>query len=312
MKQIHRNTRLGALALVPMLLLGAYGCASKPLAERGIVQGVFLSQEGGKSSAVVLYACAKSEQELDTAKGEGASLQEAFSNAVRAMDAEAYYGKAELLVIGSACGYETVQRIKELILKDLQPTPAIEVWQAELSEVFASPESAAGVYKGIEQLQKQYRLQNGLERLGALPGAAVLPVYGGEGYTVNILQQKVEPLHLTDPLAAQLAACLAGQSGALQAELHGELYLEARVWPPCQTKDRISFSLYETKWKPYAEQGEREMEQRMEQALQEAFAQLLTQTGYPQNDPLNLRFAIRCEAPPGTAAAEAPALQVNY
>ncbi|MGN0975351.1 MAG: hypothetical protein ACI4OL_05060 [Gemmiger sp.] len=287
--------RLAALLSCGLLLGHLCACGAKPLAERGIVQGIFLNNASqGNYEALILYSTAKSEQEMDTASGTGDTVPQAFSNAVRAMQAEAYYGKTELLVLSNTCSYAQVLEAGELIRQELQPTPTIRVWQAPLDGVMATPESAVDLCETIRQCEKKYRLESGLEKLDANTDSVTLPSLLETGDTLHILGRDSD-VWFDSKTQAQLAACLAGKSTALQFDA-GDFYVDAKVYPPYQCGTQIQLCLHDVDFRAYNDQTQEQMHRQLILLLQKAFLEVLQTTGWPQRDPLGLSFAVRSES----------------
>lgn len=222
------------------------GCAGRPLSEREIVRAVFFTGAGTGYQATLLVQDQQSEQPdgVLTVNGAGSTAAQALDNAVRTLDGEAFYGAMDLVGLPPGTDYAALQQFVGLIGKTAQPSPEVSLLLLDRRMALEVPDKAGELYQQMRQWEKKYGVSCGLERAASQQGAAALPIWQEGGFGFAVLTEN-GALTYTQPVSAQLAAVLCGQSERLDLTFGGGKYTcQAQASLRCRAvPDRLEVTL---------------------------------------------------------------------
>ena len=289
----------GALmALLFSLLLS--GCGGKPLVEREIVRAMFFLPHAGGCQAVLLLQDQESEKPTayTTASGTGKTAARALADAVQGLPGTPFYGVMDLAVMPADSNWEQLQAMVDLIRDTAQPSPEVSLYLIEDADAALLPDQAGQMYDAIQQCEKRYHLQCGLETLGQQEGCAAIPVYGGLPYGFTLQTSDDTRRQYQEPVDAQLAAVLCGQTDRLDMMFGDGAYsCQAAARTICQADPErlnVRLILSDTRLAALHEESESSeteaISAALTYALQQAFARLCADAENMQVDPYRFRF----------------------
>ena len=316
--RICRAKKSLILAVAVLLLLT--GCAGRPLIEREIVRAIFFAREDGKEHAVLLLQNQESEDSSDyeVASGEGDSAAQALADAAESLDGVMFYGLTDLVTLPADCDWEQLQEFASLLYETAQPSPEITLFLMDSRTRDNLEQTAGDLYDEMQAVEKKYRISCGLESVLSQADQAILPCWQETGYGIAVLRAGAQPLRYVEPVRAQLAAVLCGQSrklefvfsdGSISCTAGATVLFHAlrdRTQVILRLQDASLSSL--TQDIPNEEQTLRRL---LSAELEDAFAQLCADTRAIGADPFRLGFWQSCLQ--GTPGNDLPAeLVVEY
>lgn len=309
--------RKGGCVMLLFLLASLCGCSSQPLGEREVVRAAFFGGAEGADRVILLLEdkdAPEGEQAYWTAAGRGESPEQALSAAVQGLDGTAFYGLMDLVGLPAGCNWRRAQAVGELLYREAKPTPELSLFLLDGTE---SEDNAGELYEELRAAEHRYRLHCGLQQLFVQQSFCALPTRCGQGYGFAMLAGQGAPALFEEPLTAQLAAVLCGQSGAfLCPYAGGDAFCEARagvtVSPEVgQTAVQLHLKNTETTPLTAAIQNENAAQAVLCGELYAAFADLCAAAKRLNSDPFRLGFWRGITYGPNARPAE-PVLQILF
>lgn len=308
------------LILAVTLLLLLTGCAGRPLIEREIVRAVFFTREDGKEHAVLLLQNQESEDSSDyeVASGEGESAAQALADAAAELDGVMFYGLTDLVALPADCDWEQLQEFASLLYETAQPSPEITLFLLDSRTLDSLEQTAGDLYDEMQAVEKKYRISCGLESVLSQADQAALPCWQGTGYGFAVLKAGEQPLRYVEPVRAQLAAVLCGQSRQLEFVFAGNgISCKAGatiLFHAMRDRTQVILRLQDTSLSALTREipnDEETLRHLLSAELEDAFAQLCADTREIGADPFRLTFWQECLQ--GTQGRDLPAvLTVEY
>lgn len=304
------------LILAGAALLLLTGCAGRPLIEREIVRAMFFAQQEGKSHVVLLLQDQESEDSSDykTATGEGDTAAQALSDAAAGLDGVMFYGLTDLVALPPDCNWEELRKFAAVLYETAQPSPEITLFLLDNRTVERLQETAGDLYDAMQAVEKKYRISCGLESVLSQSDQAALPCWQEEGYGFAVLKQGQSALRYVEPMRAQLAAVLCGQSRQLEFTFEdGNASCRAGttvLFGAEREGVEILLQLHDSDLSALTDavpRQEEALEQLLAQQLEAAFSQIYEDTQKIGADPFRLTFWQNCLL--GSGAADFP---VNF
>lgn len=291
------------LILAGAALLLMTGCAGRPLIEREIVRAVFFAQQDGKSHVILLLQDQESEGSSDykTATGEGDTAAQALSDAAAGLDGVMFYGLTDLVALPPDCNWEELRQFASVLYETAQPSPEITLFLLDNRTVERLQETAGDLYDAMQAVEKKYRISCGLESVLSQSDQAALPCWQEEGYGFAVLKQGQSALRYVEPMRAQLAAVLCGQSRQLEFSFEdGNASCRAGttvLFGAERDGVEILLQLHDSDLSALTDavpRQEEELEQLLAQQLETAFLQIYEDTQNIGADPFRLTFWQNC------------------
>lgn len=279
------------------------GCAGRPLVEREIVRAIFFAKEGGSSHAVLLLQDQQSEDSSDynVASGKGDTPAQALADAEAGLDGVMFYGLTDLVALPFHCSWEELQGFAALLYETAQPSPEITLFLLDDRTVSRLQETAGQLYDEMQAAEKKYQLCCGLESVLCQGEEAELPCWQGNDYGFAVLCRGQQTIRYVEPVRAQLAAVLSGQSRQLEfvfADDSISCRTSASVLVQAQSSQTCVFlRLEDTSLTALTDQvprGEEQLRQLLAEELQNAFSQMCTDLKAMGADPFRLSFWQTC------------------
>ena len=204
------------LCVIALALLLA-GCG-QPLSQREIIRAAFFENTDHGATAVLLVEdtdLPEGETGYKTVTATADTYALAMDEAEQTLPGSAFYGLMDIAALPHLTTWAQAQEIGSLLYKKAQPAPEIDLFMLDDTVPTALEDKAGGLYDAMKAAEKQYHLQTGLERLAASDALCTLPVWQKEGYGYAILRKSGASAYYLQPLCAQLAAILSGQSSVL-------------------------------------------------------------------------------------------------
>lgn len=296
-----RRAQACLMAAAAALLLT--GCAGRPLIEREIVRAVFFAKEEGKSHAVLLLQDQQSEDSSDykVASGKGNTPAQALTDAEAGLDGVMFYGLTDLVALHAGCSWEELQEFAALLYETAQPSPEITLFLLDDRRVSRLIQTAGELYDEMQAAEKKYQLCCGLETVLSQGEEAALPCWQGGDYGFAVLCREQQPLRYVEPVRAQLAAVLSGQSSRLEfvfadEEISCRAGASALVQAQ-STRTRVILRLADVSLTALTGQvprGEEQLRQLLAEELQTAFSQMCADLQAVGADPFRLAFWQTC------------------
>lgn len=288
--------RCAGIILTLALCLTLGGCGVPLLSERQIVQAIFFSESAGQVEAVLLLSNGEgTEGTSGTLAGFGQTPAEALHEAEQAAKGPVFYGLMDLAVLPAAACYAEMGTYADAIEASVLPASRMDLVLWQRPGLTSVQEQAPSLYADITTALAKYGVRNGLYQISSRQNICALPVWQGTQFDFVWLQAGEEPVRLSSPLQAQLAAVLDGQANRLDCLLDkGSLACTARTVLRWESKgDTViaELTLCDLVLADLAAAARPEAETRtlLENSLQTAFREIRSAADALQ-DPLRLQF----------------------
>ena len=320
----YASIRKGLMAAVTILIcLFVCGCTPAPLlSQREIVHAVFFQRKGREDQVLLLLADSTQTAEgqdpaYRTVLGSGQTPAQALERAESRLDGEVFYGLMDLAVLSATYGWQEVTETARLLYGRTKPAPQILLLMMEEMPEDELQDSAAGLYRKMEEGRDRYGLKNGLQLIFSQQKECALPIWQSTGYGFVFLQQEQENLELENSLSAQLAVVLAGQADCLDcsfaegnADLQAQAFVQHKVEYPGQNELHLTLSNPDMQDLSGKQPNQDDLAQTLCKELQQAFAGFVPELYTDTFDPLRIRTWVAAAAGP-QATVPIPQLVVH-
>lgn len=300
------------LSCLAACLLLLPGCGGKLLSEREIARAVFFTQTKEGCQATLLLQDSSGGQSgagdgkpsYKNAVGQGDSPAQALHKAEGTLDGEVFYGLLDTAALPPDSDWQTATEIGELLYQKAQPSPQISVYLLGEQEARSLQQRAGEIYDAVAAALKSYAPQCGLEQLFAQSDQCAVPVWQEDGYSFAFLRQGESPVLTRQPLQAQLAAVLCGQTDTLRCDiLQGSAALQAQACaeyqPVAADTLLVHLRLKSINLTPLGNEqtavGEQQLRDALRLELQQQFSSLINAVQQIAADPFRLAFWQGCE-----------------
>jgi hypothetical protein len=296
-----QKIRIG-FVLSALVLLS--GCGARPLAERAIIRGAFFQQnrQGGYTAALVLENTEEEGKEPLVSAAAGKTAYEALQKAEQKVQGEPFWGAADLVGLPSGITRQSAVEIYRAVQGKAANTPGMSVLAADNLPENGIEEKAAALYETMQNLQKKYKLRCKWENCAAKSGETAIPELAGESYAMLFLPQNGQPIRVTQPQCAQLAAVLCGQTDQLNFDFDegkASCVANADLQSSCASRDNtLLVTLHLVLSQIRISSGEEESDAKPSQILKKELdadcVTLNALTRLPVDDPFHAGFWARC------------------
>lgn len=208
-----RSLKILALCTALMLLTG---CGDTLLADRTILRGIVLDQ-GAEAlwSVTFCWDSLTEEGRVDSASGEGNTLEEALYQARSQLKGEAFYGQLQQILITDQLSYGQIQEAGELFTAPQMALPQVKL--AVLESGWKEKQEPGTMLEEIENSFRSFGLAANQYEIARRQGCLVLPAIGNQGVGCRVICQGGRILQWSQG-EGQLALILAGLADRYEME----------------------------------------------------------------------------------------------
>lgn len=204
------------LAFCTALVTVFSGCSSPLLSDRAILRGILLDR--GQEVPWSVTLCWDSLTEggrVESAAGEGNTLDEALYQARSQLNGEPFYGQLQQILVSDGMSYGQLREAEELFASPQMALPQVAI--AVLESEWTQEKEPGQILDQIDRIFEAGGLTANLYEIGRRQNCIVLPVMGDQGLGCRVICQDGRILQWSGG-EGQLALILAGLADQYELE----------------------------------------------------------------------------------------------